>query len=394
MIASCSDETSRCPGAHVLYLLHEVMTLMFAPARAAAEAMRTACEDRDHPLANVPNSAIVAATCAQVERTIQPPGKPAFNLGVAERVVWERPFCRVLAFGPTRSRKRKLLIIAPMAGHFATHLRDTVASFLDTHRVYITDWADAKDVPLAKGGFGLSDYIDYCIDIVTALGPDLHLVSVCQSAVPVLAAIARMEEDGLMGPVSASLIGGPVDTRISPTLIDDMAHACGVDWIARHCIDTVPSGHPGHGRAVHPGFMQLAGLLSLLPYRRPGAGLLDDEYHAVMDLTAEFFLDTLRHVFLEHDLPRGALDHRGRTLNLSTIRRCRLLAIEGERDDITGIGQTRAALLLTRNLPDTSKAYHLQAEAGHYDLFDGPHFRSAIAPRVAAFIAASARTAH
>ncbi len=367
--------------------------LMLAPAQAAAEAMRVACEDRDHPLANAPNAAALAAACAQIERTSRLPGKPVFGLGVEERVVWQRPFCRVVAFGPQRSRKRKLLIVAPMAGHFATHLRSTVAAFLDTHRIYITDWADAKEVPLSEGPFGFADYIDYCIDIVAALGADLHLLAVCQSAVPVLAAIACMEEEGLNGPVSATLIAGPVDTRISPTLIGTMASGCGIDWFARHCIDTVPSRYLGAGREVHPGFIQLISLLSLHPYRQHAMPILNDEYLAVMDLTAEFFLDTLRHVFIEHELPRDALEHRGRRVSLSSIRRCRLMAIEGERDDITGIGQTRATLQLARNLPDEGKTYHLQPQAGHYDLFEGPQFRAEIAPRVAAFIAASASAA-
>ncbi|AWN42648.1 polyhydroxyalkanoate depolymerase [Methylobacterium durans] len=389
----------------MLYLMRDACDLMLTPARMAAGVARTACQNPFSPLAYTPSSRAVAASCELFERGTRSYAKPTFDLPASEHVVWERPFCRVIAFGAP-SAKPKMLIVAPMSGHYATLLRGTVAAFLDTHQVFITDWADAKQVPLSAGRFDLDDYIDYCIAMFEALGPDLHVMAVCQPSVPVLAAIARMEaEDHPLVPQSAVLIGGPIDTRHSPTAVNRLPQERSIDWFRQHCIHAVPWPHAGYGRNVYPGFLQLAGFISMNLNRHQSAhwdmfnhlvqGDGDsaakhrefyDEYLAVMDLTAEFYLQTIETVFIEHAMARGVMRHRNEPVDLGAIRRCALMAIEGEKDDITGIGQTRAALDLAENLPAAKKAYHLQIGAGHYGIFNGSRFRAEIAPKIAAFM--------
>ncbi|MGG3815290.1 polyhydroxyalkanoate depolymerase [Methylorubrum rhodesianum] len=393
----------------MLYLMRNSYDQMLAPMRVAAEMARTACENPFSPLSYAPSSRAVAASCELFERATRTYPKPAFNLPAAERVVWERPFCRVIAFGEPSS-KPKLLLVAPLSGHYATLLRGTVAAFLDTHQVFITDWADAKKVPLVAGRFDLDDYIDYCIAVFEALGPDLHVVAVCQPSVPVLAALARMEaEETSLVPRSAVLIGGPIDTRRSPTAVNRLPQEQSIEWFERHCVYPVPWPHQGHGREVYPGFLQLAGFIGMNLERHLTAhwdmflhlvqGDGDsaakhrefyDEYLAVMDLTAEYYLQMVDTVFIEHRLPRGEMRHRSEIVDLSAIRRCALMAIEGEKDDITGIGQTRAALDLTPNLPASKKAYHLQISSGHYGVFNGSRFRAEIVPKIVAFMGAQA----
>jgi poly(3-hydroxybutyrate) depolymerase len=349
--------------------------------------------------------------------------KPAFGFGgtwvdgasvpVSERVVWERPFCRAITFdrgfvsGPGEPQP-KLLIVAPMSGHYATLLRGTVEAMLPNHQVFITDWTDARMVPLAAGRFDLDTYIDYLIDLFATLGPDLHVMAVCQPAVPVLAAIAVMEAGGhATVPVSMTLMGGPIDTRRSPTAVNCLAQERGTAWFERNCITTVPAGYPGAWRSVYPGFFQLSGFMAMNLDRHVDAHaeMFDhlvkgdgdsaekhrdfyDEYLAVMDLTAEFYLQTVKTVFVDHALPKGTMMHGGRPVDLAAIRTCAILAIEGENDDISGVGQTKAALDLTPNLPAERKAYHLQQGVGHYGVFNGSRYRTVIAPRIAAFIRA------
>ncbi|MDP4025435.1 polyhydroxyalkanoate depolymerase [Methylobacterium sp. NEAU 140] len=390
----------------MLYLMRDACDLMLAPARMAVTATRNACESPFSPLAYTPSSRALAASCELFERATRTYAKPIFGLGVPERIVWERPFCRVIAFGQP-SDKPKLLLVAPLSGHYATLLRGTVAGFLDTHQVFITDWTDAKQVPVTAGRFDLDDYIDTCIALFEALGPDLNVMAVCQPSVPVLAAIARMEaEDHPAIPRTATLIGGPIDTRRGPTAVNRLAQEHPIAWFERHCIHTVPWPHAGHGRDVYPGFLQLAGFVSmnLERHRKAHWDLFDqlvqgdgdsaakhrefyDEYLAVMDLPAEYYLQTVDTVFIRHALPKGEMRHRGQPVDLGAIRRCALMAIEGEKDDITGIGQTRAALDLTPNLPDARKAYHLQMGAGHYGVFNGSRFRAEIVPEIVAFMA-------
>jgi poly(3-hydroxybutyrate) depolymerase len=387
------------------YLLHEASQLLFSPARMIADLTKLSCTHSLNPVTYTSGGRALVASCELFERTTRAYPKPSFNLRASEWVVWQRPFCRVIAFGPP-SNKPKVLIVAPMSGHYATLLRGTVAAFLDSHQVFITDWSDAKRVPQSEGQFDLSDYVDYCIAMFEALGPDLHVMAVCQPAVPVLAAIALMEaEEHPQVPHSVTLLGGPIDTRQTPTAVNSFAQTKDIRWFKRHCIHPVPDRYQGRGRMVYPGFMQLGGFMAMNPDRHVSAHwkmfthLVEgdgdsaekhrefyDEYLAVMDLSAEYYLQTLKTVFIGHLLPRGLMQHRGRPVDLKAIRRCALMTIEGENDDITGRGQTVAALDLTPNLPNAKKEHSLQAGVGHYGVFNGSRFRREIAPRIKAFM--------
>ncbi len=336
---------------------------------------------------------------------------------VGERVpvhitsVWERPFCRLLHFErafshPPRRPQPKLLIVAPMSGHYATLLRGTVETFLPNHDVYITEWTDARMVPASEGRFDLDDYIDYVISILHVLGGDAHVIAVCQPSVPVLAAVAVMEEDkDPYVPHSMVLMGGPIDTRINPNGVNRLAETRGLDWFRTHVITKVPFPHPGFMRDVYPGFLQLHGFVSMNLDRHIEAHhnlFLDlvkgdgdsvtkheefyDEYLAVMDLAAEFYLQTVETVFIRHALPKGEMTHRGRKVDPSKITRVALLTVEGENDDISGVGQTEAAHRLCPNIPAERKAHWLQPDVGHYGVFNGSRFRAEIAPRIADFV--------
>ena len=390
----------------MLYLLHDASQFMLSPARMAASITKLVCESPLSPLTYTPTGRALIASCELFERTTRSYAKPVFDLPASERIVWQRPFCRMIAFGPP-SNKPKVLIVAPMSGHYATLLRGTVAAFLDSHQVFITDWSDAKQVPQSKGQFDLSDYVDYCISMFAMLGPDLHVMAVCQPAVPVLAAIALMEaEEHPQVPRSVALLGGPIDTRHAPTAVNSFAQTRDIPWFKRHCIHPVPDRFRGRGRMVYPGFMQLCGFMAMNPDRHVSAHwemfkhLVEgdgdsaekhrefyDEYLAVMDLSADYYLQTLETVFIDHLLPRGLMRHRGRPVDLKAIHRCALMTIEGEKDDITGRGQTVAALDLTSNLSAGKKEHHLQAGVGHYGVFNGSRYRLEIAPRIKAFMA-------
>jgi poly(3-hydroxybutyrate) depolymerase len=281
-----------------------------------------------------------------------------------------------------------------------------VEAFLPRHDVYITDWTDARTVPVAQGRFDLDDYIDYVISMLHRLGGDCHVIAVCQPAVPVLAAIACMEaNDDPYLPHSMTLMGGPIDTRVNPTGVNRLAEERGIAWFRSHVIGRVPFPHPGFMREVYPGFLQLTGFISMNFERHLDAhkqmfqhlviGDGDsadkhrefyDEYLAVMDLTAEFYLQTVETVFVRHALPKGEMTHRGKPVDPAKIRRVALLTIEGENDDISGLGQTEAAHRLTPNIPADKKAHYLQLAVGHYGVFNGSRFRAEIAPRITDFI--------
>ena len=402
------------------YHMYEAAHWMMGPARAASGATHLLFKNPLNPLTHTPYGRTVAAACELFERTTRRYGKPVFGLEtttvagrqvpVSERVVWERPFARLISFDRVSTaplpRQPKLLMVAPMSGHYATLLRGTVEAFLPSHHVYITDWSDARTVPLAEGRFDLDDYIDYLISMFRSLGPDLHVMAVCQPSVPVMAAIALMEaENDPLTPRSMTLMGGPIDTRRSPTAVNQLAEQRGVDWFRRNCIVKVPGSYPGFWRDVYPGFLQLSGFMAMNldrhvtahwdMYKHLVQGDGDsaekhrefyDEYLAVMDLTAEFYLQTVETVFVEHALPKGEMMHRGKPVDLMAIRRCAIMAVEGEKDDISGVGQTLAALQLTPNLPTDKKVYHLQMSVGHYGVFNGSRFRKEIAPAIAEFI--------
>jgi poly(3-hydroxybutyrate) depolymerase len=407
------------------YQLYELNHAAMGPFRAAADATRLYYQNPLNPLSHTPFGRSMAAAAELFERTTRRYGKPdwaieettvgAVRTPVNTRVVWERPFCQLVHFEKTVAvigqQQPKLLIVAPMSGHYATLLRGTVATMLPKHDVYITDWVDARMVPLAEGTFDLDDYIDYLISILHLLGPDVHIMAVCQPSVPVLAAVALMEAAGDPHlPATMTLMGGPIDTRVNPTAVNTLANNHDLDWFRKNVIMKVPFPHPGTLRDVYPGFLQISGFLSMNLDRHVDAHrdfyhhlIRDDgdsadkhrdfydEYLAVMDLTAEFYLQTVETVFIRHALPKGEMIHRKEKVDPSAITHVALLTIEGEHDDISGVGQTEAAHRITPNIPADRKAHYLQPKVGHYGVFNGSRFRAEIAPRISDFIATHGR---
>ena len=298
-----------------------------------------------------------------------------------------------------------------MSGHYATLLRGTVKRMIEKHEVWVTDWADAKMVPLSEGHFDLDDYIDYLIEFLQFIGPGTHVLAVCQPSVPAFAATAIMGATGdPCRPATLTMMGGPIDTRASPTSVNDVAMEKPLSWFKSNVIATVPLNYPGAGRKVYPGFLQLAGFISMNleshmmshyeMFKHLTVGDTEeaaatknfyDEYLSVCDMTAEFYLETIEQVFQNHSLPRGKFVHRGKPIDPDAIRDTALLAIEGENDDISGVGQTRAALDLAEHLPLGLKKYHLARDVGHYGIFNGSKWRTRIAPVVEEWIAANCR---
>src|SRR5947209_6385842 len=403
------------------YWLYEMSQAALNPARAFADAGRLFFKNPANPWSHTDLGKTAAASFELFERATRRYAKPEWRIDStlvgAERVpvhisaVWERPFCRLLHFErpfehPPRRPQPRLLIVAPMSGHYPTLLRGTVEGFLPNHDVYLTEWVDARMVPLAQGPFDLDDYIDYLISMLHLLGGDIHVVAVCQPSVPVMAAVARMEaEDDPCVPHSMVLMGGPIDTRVNPTEVNTLAERRGIDWFRRSVITKVPSPNPRAIRDVYPGFLQLNGFVSMNldrhieAHRKLFRHLVDgdgdsaqkhrefyDEYLAVMDLCAEFYLQTVDTVFVRHALPKGEMTHRGRRIDPEKIRRVALLTVEGEHDDISGVGQTEAAHRLCVNIPAERKAHWLQPAVGHYGVFNGSRFRAEIAPRIADFV--------
>jgi poly(3-hydroxybutyrate) depolymerase len=405
----------------IAYYYYEAAHAVAGPLRAVSGATKFLFNSPANPLTYTAMGRNIAAACEMFERTTRRYGKPEFDLPstnvngievpIHERIVWEKPFCRVVHFDREFKGKRpeqpKMLIVAPMSGHYATLLRGTVQSFLSTHEVYITDWADARMVPLVAGEFNLDTYIDYVIEILQHMGPHVHVVAVCQPSVPVMAAAAVMDaHKDTCAPASMILMGGPIDTRRSPTKVNLLAKERGMEWFKSNCIVKVPFNSPGFLREVYPGFLQLSGFMAMNAERHMMAHWemyqhlvkddgdsaekhrdFYDEYLSVMDLTAEFYLQTVDAVFVSHSLPKGEMTHRGEIVDLNAIHTVALMTVEGEKDDISGIGQTQAAHDLTPNLPDRLKLDHLQKGVGHYGVFNGSKFRNEIAPRMTEFIA-------
>ncbi|MGB7256506.1 MAG: polyhydroxyalkanoate depolymerase [Pseudolabrys sp.] len=404
-----------------LYWFYELGNAALNPARAFADATKLFFKNPANPLSHTTYGKSVAAAMEVFERSTRRYRKPEWHIDsttvVGERVpvhiksIWQRPFCNLLHFErafahPPRRPQPKLLIVAPMSGHYPTLLRGTVETFLPNHDVYITEWVDARQVPLSEGRFDLDDYIDYVISILHKLGGDTHVIAVCQPSVPVLAAVALMEADNdPYVPQSMVLMGGPIDTRINPNAVNDLAETRGLDWFQTHVITKVPFPHPGVMRDVYPGFLQLNGFVSmnldrhieahrnlfLQLVRGDGDSVQKhrefyDEYLAVMDLTAEFYLQTVDTVFIQHALPLGTMTHRGRPIDPSVIKRVALMTVEGENDDISGVGQTEAAHKLCPNIPAENKVHYLQSAVGHYGVFNGSRFRAEIAPRISDFV--------
>jgi poly(3-hydroxybutyrate) depolymerase len=302
-----------------------------------------------------------------------------------------------------------VLLVAPLSGHFATLLRETARTLLQDHDVYITDWHNARDVPLRKGAFALDDYIDHMIRFLAAIGPGAHVVAVCQPCVAALAATAIMaEDDHPAQPLSLTLMAGPVDCRVNPTAVNTLAIGKPIEWFEKNLISHVPLPHAGFMRRVYPGFVQLTAFMSMNPERHKQAfrhmyehlveGEVEqartiqnfyDEYLAVNDLPAEFYLETVEKVFQTFDLARGVLSYRGRTVNPAAIRRTALFTVEGERDDICSVGQTVAAHDLCPSIRPYLKTHHVQTGVGHYGVFSGKKWNQQIYPRVREVIHAS-----
>lgn len=325
-------------------------------------------------------------------------------VAVREEVLLDHPFGNLLHFAKddVDTAQPKVLLVAPMSGHFATLLRSTVQTMLRDHDVYITDWKNARDVPLSAGTFGFDDYVDYVISFLQEMGPGAHVFAVCQPCVPAFAAVALMAEDrDAATPHSMTLMGGPIDPSAAPTVVNELANERSIDWFAKHLITTVPMRYRGAGRQVYPGFLQLASFMSM-NLERHGAQhrelyqLLADgneveaakikdfynEYFAVLDMTAEFYLETVDRVFQRMLLAKGELTHRGRPVNPGAIRKTALLTVEGEKDDVCAVGQTAAAHALCTGLRPHLKRHHLQIGAGHYGVFSGRKWEKEVFPQV------------
>jgi poly(3-hydroxybutyrate) depolymerase len=411
----------------MFYQLYELNHAMMAPWRTAADAMRLAFSNPMNPVSHTYFGRAAAAGLEVFERSTRRYGKPDFGLpetvvdgqsvSIYERIVWRAPFCNLIHFERALPKGRapdpKVLIVAPMSGHYATLLRGTVEALLPHSDIYITDWIDARMVPLSEGTFDLDDYIDYVIQMLHFLGPDTHVIGVCQPAVPVLAAVALMEAaDDPLSPATMTLMGGPIDTRINPTGVNQLAEERSIEWFRDNVIMPVPWPQPGFMRMVYPGFLQLSGFMSmnldrhLIAHKEFFAHLVKndgdaaekhrdfyDEYLAVMDLTAEFYLQTVQVVFMQHALPKGEMMHRGKRVDTTAIKKVALLTVEGENDDISGVGQTKAAQTICTNIPDHMRMHYMQPDVGHYGVFNGSRFRREIAPRIAAFHREHARHA-
>jgi poly(3-hydroxybutyrate) depolymerase len=406
----------------MLYHLYELNQAALSPARAAAEACRLLFRNPLNPASHTPLGRGAAAVLELFERTTRRYRKPAWSICTATvdgrevpvrtRRLIAKPLCNLVYFErdlsqARRSKDSKVLIVAPMAGHFPTLLRGTVRDMLPDHEVYITEWRDARRVSRAAGPFDLNDYIDYLIEFIRYFKGDVHVMAVCQPTVPVFAAVSLLEAmRDRSAPRSMILMAGPIDARVSPTAVNRFADGRNLAWFERNVITQVPWPHPGMMRHVYPGFLQLSGFMGmnldrhLTAHRDLFHNLIKgdgdsadkhrefyDEFLAVMDLTAEYYLQTINTVFLEHALPKGEMIHRARRVDPEAIRRVALMTVEGEKDDISGIGQTFAAHTLCTNLPASMRQHHLQPGAGHYGVFNGSRFRTEIVPKINGFIA-------
>lgn len=402
----------------MLYNAYELQKNWLAGASALANMSAEMLQSPTNPFSYL-GGPVVASALEVFAHAAAPRGKPAFGLhqtqadgktiDVIEEIVLQKPFGQLKRFRkPGVENAPRLLIVAPMSGHYATLLRGTVERMLPMHDVYITDWRDAKLVSLAEGDFDLDDYVDYIVEFLEHIGTGAHMLAVCQPSVPCYAAVALMSaQKHPCTPKTLTLMGGPIDTREAPTDVNTLATERPHSWFQQNAIATVPMMYPGAGRRVYPGFLQLAGFMSmnLGDHMMSHWGMFkhlivgdDDsadqtkhfyeEYRSVCDMTAEFYLQTVQTVFQKHSLPRGEMMHRGARVDPKAITGVALLAIEGERDDISGLGQTKAALTLASELPAKMKRYHMAPGAGHYGIFNGSKWRNQIAPIVEEWIAA------
>lgn len=407
----------------MLYQFHDMNRNLINPLIQWAETSSKLFTNPVSPLAHTPFAQRIAAGYELMYRLGKAYEKPQFDIGsvevngetiaITEEIALEKPFCTLLHFKKDLTAKEAatlnqptVLLVAPLSGHHATLLRDTVRSMLVDHDVYITDWADARMVPMSEGEFHLHDYVYYVQEFIRLLGPDLHVMSVCQPTVPVLAAISLMaSENDPKLPKSMIMMGGPIDPRESPTQVNDLAIKKPFSWFENTVIYSVPPTQPGVGRKVYPGFLQHAGFIAMNPGRHAQShwdfymhlreGDDDsaedhrkfyDDYNAVLDMPAEYYLETIQTVFQEFALPKGTWEIGGKFVRPQDIKTVALLTVEGELDDISGAGQTQAAHTLCSGIPKKMQEDFIAPQCGHYGIFSGRRWRETICPKVGEFI--------
>ena len=408
----------------MLYQLYESQRALMAPFAEFASASAKLYSHPLSPFTHVPMAQRLAASFDLMHRLAKEYEKPRFDIrstivdgvevAVQEQVPVEKPFCRLLRFKRFTDHARVLermksqptvLVVAPLSGHHSTLLRDTVKMLLCDHKVFITDWTDARMVPLEHGPFHLDDYVQYVQEFIRAIGHNVNVISVCQPTVPVLAAVSLMASAGEPTPPALVMMGGPIDARLSPTAVNNLAMNKSFEWFENNVIYRVPPNYPGAGRRVYPGFMQHSGFVAMNPDRHMSSHydyFLDlvrgdeesaeahrqfyDEYNAVLDMPAEYYLDTIRTVFQDFALVNGTWDVAGKRVRPQDISRSALLTIEGELDDISGAGQTRAAHALCTGIPNSRKFHYDAIGAGHYGIFSGRRWREQVYPEVRQFV--------
>jgi len=409
----------------MLYQLHEFQKALLQPMSSWAHAASEAFINASNPASKIPGSQRLAASYELLYRLGKDYKKPEFGIrsvqahgrevAIHEIATITKPFCKLIRFKRFSDdveviKKLKedpsVLVVAPLSGHHSTLLRDTVRTLLQDHKVYITDWVDARLVPTSEGDFGLDDYVHYVQDFIRTIGAkDLHVISVCQPTVPTLAAISLMASAGEVTPASMIMMGGPIDARKSPTAVNNLADQKSYEWFESHVIYKVPPSYPGAGRKVYPGFLQHTGFIAMNPQNHLQSHWdyfqnlvrgdeqdaeahirFYDEYNAVLDMDAKFYLDTIKTVFQDYSLPNGTWEVAGQLVKPQDIKKTALLTVEGELDDISGSGQTRSAHALCAGIPKTSKDHYEVAGAGHYGIFSGRRWREKVYPKIKSFI--------
>lgn len=419
-------------GSHAemtaLYYYMDMQKMAFAPSNAFFEVGRRFTKNPFLPLSYTSAGKTAGAQLEVLERMTHSFQKPSFGIHVTEqangsvckvkeKVILKKSFSRLLHFQKEEIvsglKKKsafdvgaKVLLVPPYSGHYATLCRDTVAALLKNHDVYVAEWVNARDIPIFEGNFQLDDYIEYLIDFLHFLGPDVHIIGVCQPAVPIMAAVALMNADkDPCAPKSMVLMGGPIDTRVNPTKVNEMAKTKPLSWFDDMVIANVPAYYRGALRRVCPGFILLTGFMSLNLERHLNAGLdhfkhmirgdddgadahrrFYNEYRSVLDLPADYFLNSVKTVFQKHELPLGTMRWKGEKVDLKAITETALLTVEGEKDDISGVGQTEAAQHLCIHIPSHKKKHYVQSGVGHYGVFNGRRWRESIAPVISDFI--------
>ncbi len=411
-------QRSMCDPVSMLYAMYDAAAAAMLPARMWARTASTMLRGQTGPDYLTWASKAAVAWADVADDVLRPRGKPEWNIKVRygadevipEDVVLDLPFLRLVRFVSSGSANRRILLVAPMSGHHATLLRGTVQDMIDTGLdVYVTDWRDARMVPLAHGDFDLDSYIETIISLLRHLGPDTHVVAVCQPAPAVVAAISLMAaQNDPAQPASMTLMGGPVDTRAAPTVVTKLAAENPIEWFEKHVVATVPPWYPGASRRVYPGFLQLAAFISMNPdrhmeaHKRMFAHLVRgdeesaaahrkfyDEYLAVMDVPASYYLQTVETFFQKHSLACGTMQVRGVPVDTAAITHTALMTVEGELDDISAPGQTIAAQLMCSSIAQEKRVQYLQPGAGHYGIFNGRRWRGEILPRIKAFVEAN-----